>query len=69
MRAQVTQTESSLLPHDVIMMSSFYQLSHTGRQDTDEVLMFQNSANIMDFVFDPFDNHRLVVGENSLWVM
>jgi coronin-7 len=23
--------------------------------------MFQNSANIMDFVFDPFDNHRLVV--------
>jgi coronin-7 len=38
-----------------------FKLTHTGRQDTDEVLMFQNSANIMDFVFDPFDNHRLVV--------
>lgn len=38
------------------------QLANTGRQDTDEVLMFQNSVNIMDFVFDPFDNHRLVVG-------
>ena len=46
-------------------MSSFYQLTHTGRQDTDEVLMFQNSAGIMDFVFDPFNNHRLVVGENG----
>jgi coronin-7 len=38
-----------------------FKLSHTGRQDTDEVLMFQNTANVMDFVFDPFDNHRLVV--------
>ncbi|CAI8048905.1 Coronin-7 [Geodia barretti] len=38
-----------------------FKLTHTGRQDTDEVLMFQNSANIMDFVFDPFNNHRLVV--------
>ena len=27
--------------------------------------MFQNTANIMDFVFDPFDNYRLVVGECS----
>ncbi|CAI8046126.1 Coronin-7 [Geodia barretti] len=41
--------------------SNGFQLTHTGRQDTDEVLMFQNSANIMDFVFDPFNNHRLVV--------
>ena len=38
------------------------QLANTGRQDTDEILMFQNSVNIMDFVFDPFDNLRLVVG-------
>ena len=48
------------------VMSLFSQLSQTGRQDTDEVLMFQNSANIMDFVFDPFNNHRLVVGKHTL---
>ena len=46
-----------------MIMSLLFQLARTGRQDTDEVLMFQNTANIMDFVFDPFDNHRLVVGE------
>jgi coronin-7 len=38
-----------------------FKLTHTGRQDTDQVLMFQNAANVMDFVFDPFNNHRLVV--------
>ena len=48
-----------------MMVSFSSQLTHTGRQDTDDVLMFQNSANVMDFVFDPFDNHRLVVGESS----
>ena len=24
--------------------------------------MFQNVANVTDFMFDPFNNHRLVVG-------
>ena len=41
-------------------------MEKTGHQDTDEVLMFQNTANIMDFVFDPFDNHRLVVGQSVI---
>ena len=52
-------TSFSLHHFDIVL---YLQLTHAGRQDTDEVLMFQNSANVMDFVFDPFNNHRLVVG-------
>lgn len=48
-----------MMSHDIASS----QLSHTGRQDTDNVMMFQNTANVMDFVFDPFNNRRLVVGE------
>ena len=30
--------------------------------DTDSVPTLQNSADVMDFAFDPFNTHRLVVG-------
>jgi len=38
-----------------------FELSKPGRLDTDEVPTLQNTANVMDFVFDPFNNRRLVV--------
>ena len=41
-----------------------FQLSKPGRLDTDNVPTLQNTANIMDFVFDPFNNNRLVVGKS-----
>ena len=39
------------------------QLSQPGRLDRDDIPTLQNVAGIMDFVFDPFNNSRLVVGE------
>ena len=44
-----------------------YQLSKPGRLDTDNVPTLQNTANIMDLVFDPFNNNRLVVGESLIY--
>lgn len=38
-----------------------FELSKPGRLDTDDVPTLQNTANVMDFTFDPFNNRRLVV--------
>jgi len=53
-----------LPPSPSLPLPLFLQLSKPGRLDTDEVPTLQNTANVMDFVFDPFNNRRLVVGEN-----
>ena len=55
----VTKTCEHVLP-----FLPLFQLSKPGRLDTDNVPTLQNTANIMDFAFDPFNNNRLVVGKS-----
>ena len=42
----------------------YFQLDKPGRlgDTTDELPTIQNGSKVADFVWDPFDNNRLVVG-------
>ena len=50
---------SHMMPCGCVAVS---QLNKPGRLDTDDVPTLQNVAGVMDFVFDPFNDRRLVVG-------
>ena len=38
------------------------QLSKAGRLDTNVISTLQNTADVMDFAFDPFNSRRVVIG-------
>lgn len=43
-----------------------FQLNQPGRLPDTGVPMLQNGSKVNDFVFDPFDDSRLLVGRSSL---
>ena len=51
------------------MLLFVIQLSKPGRLDSDLVPTLQNTADVMDFAFDPFNTHRLAVGELTSYFM
>ena len=59
--------------HKLVLFSNFYQFSNpprvqlgqAGRLDKSSTPTLQNSSNVMDFAFDPFDACKLVVGETA----
>lgn len=47
----------------------FLQLSQPGKLPDTALPTIQNSVNVADFCWDPFDPHRLVVGGFSLLIV
>lgn len=56
--------EVRYLLHEEFYCVLFYlQLKNTGRLDGNAVPTLQNGSAVLDFVFDPFNRNKIVVGE------